>query len=128
MPRPASRLHGKGPTALGRICSCGRLARPPLPLPPLYPTWRSRYPRGETMLLAFFDILQLLLTVLTWIIIIQAILSWLVDFNVINTYNDLVRSLLNALDRSNEQPYRPIRHIPPDLGGIDLTPPVVGRT
>src|SRR3546814_4154694 len=77
MPRPASRLHGKGPTALGRICSCGRLARPPLPLPPLYPTWRSRYPRGETMLLAFFDILQLLLTVLTWIIIIQTILSWL---------------------------------------------------
>src|SRR3546814_2697597 len=54
----------------------------------------SRYPRGETMLLAFFDILQLLLTVLTWIIIIQAILSWLVAFNVINTYNDFVRSLL----------------------------------
>src|SRR3546814_16404018 len=75
MPRPASRLHGKGPTALGRLCFCGRLARPPLPLPPLYPTWRSRYPRGETMLLAFFDILQLLLPVLPWLIIIQAILS-----------------------------------------------------
>src|SRR3546814_870099 len=85
----------------------------------------SRYPRGETMLLAFFDILQLLLTVLTWIIIIQAILSWLVAFNVINTYNDFVRSLLNALDRITEPLYRPIRRILPDFGGIDFSPLVV---
>src|SRR3546814_2315207 len=74
------------------------------------------------MLLAFFDILQLLLTVLTWIIIIQAILSWLVAFNVINTYNDFVRSLLNALDRITEPLYRPIRRILPDFGGIDFSP------
>ncbi|HEY9554052.1 YggT family protein [Allosphingosinicella sp.] len=77
------------------------------------------------MLLAFFDILQLLLTVLTWIIIIQAILSWLVAFNVINTYNDFVRSLLNALDRITEPLYRPIRRILPDFGGIDFSPLVV---
>ncbi|PWG02810.1 YggT family protein [Sphingosinicella humi] len=77
------------------------------------------------MLLAFFDVLQLLLTVLTWIIIIQAILSWLVAFNVINTYNDFVRSLLNALDRITEPLYRPIRRILPDFGGIDFSPLVV---
>ena len=45
------------------------------------------------MLLALFDIVDLLLQVLMWIIIIQAILSWLVAFNVINTHNDFVRSL-----------------------------------
>ena len=77
------------------------------------------------MLLAFFDVLQLLLTVLTWIIIIQAILSWLVAFNVINTYNDFVRSLLNALDRITEPLYRPVRRILPDFGGIDFSPLVV---
>ena len=77
------------------------------------------------MLPAFFDVLQLLLTVLTWIIIIQAVLSWLVAFNVINTYNDFVRSLLNALDRITEPLYRPIRRILPDFGGIDFSPLVV---
>src|SRR3546814_13011949 len=77
------------------------------------------------MLLCFFEFLQLLLTLLTWIIIIQAILSWLVAFNVINTYNDFVRSLLNALDRITEPLYRPIRRILPDFGGIDFSPLVV---
>jgi YggT family protein len=97
----------------------------PLPLWRHSPTWRGRCLRGEIMLLAFFDVLQLLLTVLTWIIIIQAILSWLVAFNVINTYNDFVRSLLNALDKITEPLYRPIRRILPDFGGIDFSPLVV---
>ena len=43
------------------------------------------------MLLLFLQIADLLLGVLRWIIIIQAIMSWLVAFNVINTYNDLDR-------------------------------------
>ena len=77
------------------------------------------------MLLSLFQVLDLLLRVLTWIIIIQAILSWLVAFNVINTYNDFVRSLLSALDRITEPLYRPIRRILPDFGGIDFSPLVV---
>jgi YggT family protein len=81
--------------------------------------------RGVRMLASLFIILDLLLKVLTWIIIIQAILSWLVAFNVINTYNDLVRSLLNALDRITEPLYRPVRRILPDFGGIDFSPLVV---
>ena len=70
-------------------------------------------------------IIDFLLNILAWIIIIQAILSWLVAFNVINTYNDFVRSLLNALDRITEPLYRPIRRILPDFGGIDFSPLVV---
>src|SRR3712207_6688005 len=74
------------------------------------------------MLLAIFGVFDLLLRVLSYIIIAQAIISWLVAFNVINTYNDFVRSFLNALDRITEPLYRPIRRILPDFGGIDFSP------
>jgi len=77
------------------------------------------------MLLAIFGVFDLLLRVLSYIIIAQAIISWLVAFNVINTYNDFVRSFLNALDRITEPLYRPIRRILPDFGGIDFSPIVV---
>ena len=77
------------------------------------------------MLLAVFQILDMLLWLVTIIIIGQAILSWLVAFNVINTYNEFVRSLLHALDRITEPLYRPIRRILPDFGGIDFSPLVV---
>ena len=76
-------------------------------------------------MLAVFQILDLLLRVLMWIIIIQAVLSWLIAFNVINTSNDGVRRFLMALDRLTEPVYRPIRRIMPDFGGIDLSPMVV---
>jgi YggT family protein len=78
--------------------------------------------RGKFMLLALFGIANLLLDVLRWIIIIQAILSWLVAFNVINTHNDFMRTFLTALDRITEPLYRPIRRILPDFGGIDFSP------
>lgn len=76
-------------------------------------------------MLALLQIIDLLLSVLMWIIIIQAILSWLVAFNVINTYNDFVRQLLYALDRITEPLYRPVRKIMPDFGALDLSPMVV---
>ncbi len=76
-------------------------------------------------MLPLLQIIDLLLSVLMWIIIIQAILSWLVAFNVINTYNDFVRQLLYALDRITEPLYRPIRKIMPDFGALDLSPMVV---
>jgi YggT family protein len=76
-------------------------------------------------MLAIFQIIDLLLNILTWIIIIQAVLSWLVAFNVINTYNDFVRQLLYALDKITEPLYRPIRKVMPDFGALDLSPLVV---
>ncbi len=77
------------------------------------------------MLLAIFQILSMLLWLLSIIIIAQAVLSWLVAFNVINTHNDFVRSLLYALDRMTAPLYRPIRKLLPDFGGIDFSPIVV---
>ena len=77
------------------------------------------------MINALFDIAHLLLQVLMWIIIIQAILSWLVVFNVVNTRNDFVRGFFNALERITAPLYRPIRRFLPDFGGIDFSPIVV---
>lgn len=77
------------------------------------------------MLIALFQIADMLLKVLTWIIIIQAVLSWLVAFNVMNTHSDFVRSVLYALDRLTQPLYRPIRRILPDFGGLDFSPLVV---
>ena len=77
------------------------------------------------MLLAVFQIIDMLLWLLTIIIIVQAILSWLVAFNVINTHNDFVRQVLYALDRLTDPLYRQIRRILPEFGGIDFSPMVV---
>ena len=67
----------------------------------------------------------LLLDVLKWIVIVQAIFSWLVAFNVINLQNRFVRQVLQGLERILEPVYRPIRRILPDFGGIDMSPMVV---
>ena len=70
-------------------------------------------------------IISFLLDLLRWVIVIQVILSWLVAFNVINTYNQFVRSVLQALDTITEPIYRPIRRMLPDFGALDLSPLVV---
>jgi YggT family protein len=85
----------------------------------------QRRPRGSVLVLVLLQILDLLLRLVTYVIIAQAILSWLVAFNVINTTNEFVRSILVALDRMTEPLYRPIRRILPDFGALDLSPMVV---
>ena len=77
------------------------------------------------MLIALVDIANLLLTILTWIIIIQVLLSWLLVFNVLNIHSGGVRNFIVALDRLTAPIYRPIRRILPDFGGIDFSPLVV---
>lgn len=76
-------------------------------------------------MLSIYQILQLLLQVLFYIIMVQAIASWLIAFNVINTHSDFVRQFLYALDRITAPIYRPIRRIMPDFGGLDFSPMVV---
>jgi YggT family protein len=71
------------------------------------------------------QIVQLLLTVFTFIIVAQAILSWLLAFNVINTHNEIVRTLWNGLQAITEPVYRPVRRILPDFGALDISPLVV---
>ncbi len=71
------------------------------------------------------QILQMLLNVVWWIIVVQAILSWLIAFNVINTGSDLVNLVWNALKQLTDPIYRPIRKVLPDFGALDLSPIVV---
>ena len=77
------------------------------------------------MVPALVDIADLLLSVLTWIIIIQVILSWLLAFNVLNVSSGGVRAFVLALDRITAPLYRPIRRMLPDFGGIDFSPLVI---
>ncbi len=77
------------------------------------------------MLIALFNIIDMVLGIAVWVIIGQAILSWLVAFNVVNTSSPFVRSLLEGLDRITAPLYRPIRRILPDFGGIDFSPLVL---
>jgi YggT family protein len=67
----------------------------------------------------------MLIKIALWIIIIQAVLSWLIAFDVVNRHSGFVSQLWNGLNRLTDPIYRPIRRIMPDLGGIDLTPLVV---
>jgi YggT family protein len=77
------------------------------------------------MLLALVEIAKLLLSILTWIIIGQVILSWLLAFNVLNVGSGGVRAFIVALDRLTAPLYRPIRRLLPDFGGIDFSPLVI---
>ena len=76
-------------------------------------------------MIALLRIVEVLLNIVWWIIVVQAILSWLLAFNVINQSNDFVRSVWYALQRMTEPLYRPIRRVLPDFGALDLSPLVV---
>jgi YggT family protein len=77
------------------------------------------------MLIALVDIADMLLSIVTWIIIAQVILSWLFVFNILNTSSQGVRTIAVAIDRLTAPLYRPIRRLLPDFGGIDFSPLVV---
>ncbi len=77
------------------------------------------------MVALLFNIIEILLDVVWWIIVVQVILSILISFNVINTYNDFVRALWQGLERLTEPLYRPIRRILPDARPLDLAPMAV---
>ncbi len=77
------------------------------------------------MVNALIQIAQYLLWILTWVIIIQVILSWLLAFNVLNTSSNGVRTFAVAIDRLTAPLYRPIRRMLPDFGGIDFSPLVI---
>jgi YggT family protein len=77
------------------------------------------------MLIALVDIANLLLSILSWIIIGQVILSWLLAFNVLNTSSGGVRAFAIAIDRVTAPLYRPVRRLLPDFGGMDFSPLVI---
>ena len=57
-----------------------------------------------------------------WIIIIGAIMSWLVAFNIINTTNQFVYMVIDFIYRITEPALRPIRRVIPNFGSVDISP------
>lgn len=70
-------------------------------------------------------VLHLAISFYIWLVIGAAIMSWLVAFNVLNTYNRLVYTINDFLYRITEPALRPIRRFLPTLGGIDISPVVL---
>ena len=65
------------------------------------------------------------LEIYKWIVIAAVIVSWLTAFNVINQYNNFVRTVLRILIALTEPVFRPIRRLIPPVGGLDLSPIIV---
>ncbi len=72
-----------------------------------------------------FFILSALIELLTWAIIINAVLSWLVAFDVINLRNRFVYNIARALEAVTAPVMRPVQRIMPPLGGVDISPIIV---
>ncbi len=74
------------------------------------------------LILFVFFILGSLLNLLKWAVIISAIISWLVAFDVINLRNRAVYSISRFLDAVTAPLLAPLRRVIPPLGGVDITP------
>ena len=74
---------------------------------------------------AVISLIDAILQIYTWIVIVYVIMTWLVQFNVMNTRNRFVAMAGNTLHRLTEPVLRPIRKIMPNLGGLDISPVVL---
>lgn len=74
---------------------------------------------------SIFQILMLLLSVARFFVFAHVIMSWLINFQVLNTRQPLVAQIWYGLNRVLEPVYRPIRNMLPNLGGVDLSPIVL---
>ncbi|MGE0723318.1 MAG: YggT family protein [Alphaproteobacteria bacterium] len=68
------------------------------------------------------NLISTVITLYIWVLIASAIMSWLIAFNVVNTYNRVVAMIAETLYRLTEPALRPIRRVLPNLGGIDISP------
>ena len=72
-----------------------------------------------------FQAIMLILNVVWFVMIAHIIMSWLINFQVLNLRQPLVYQLWDGLNRMLEPLYGPIRRILPNTGGLDLAPLVV---
>ena len=71
---------------------------------------------------SIFILLDSIITIYLWVIIINALLSWLVAFNVLNTQNRFVFSVLNTTYKLTDPVLNKIRKFIPIFGSIDISP------
>jgi YggT family protein len=73
----------------------------------------------------FIWLIETLIDLITWVVIISAIMSWLVAFGVVNMRNQFIRMVVETLYRLTEPLLRPIRRFLPNLGGVDISPVIL---
>src|SRR5689334_7940138 len=71
---------------------------------------------------ALFWLVDTLIDIYIWLLIAQAVLSWLLAFGVVNRFNRGVAVIGDFLYRVTEPALRPIRAFLPNFGGIDISP------
>ncbi len=76
-------------------------------------------------MLSLFQILMLILDIAWFFIVAHVIMSWLINFQVLNLHQQLVAQIWYGLNRILEPIYGPIRRILPPMSGIDLAPLIV---
>jgi YggT family protein len=69
-----------------------------------------------------FYVLGGLLSLVTLLILVSVVLSWLIAFDIINTRNPTVYNIVRALDGFSRPILRPFQRIIPPLGGVDISP------
>ena len=74
---------------------------------------------------SLFDILMMILNLAVYIILAHVLMSWLINFQVLNIRQPLVAQIWYGLHRLLEPVYGPIRRMMPAMGGLDLTPLIV---
>ena len=74
---------------------------------------------------SIFILLDSIITIYLWIIIVNAILSWLVAFNILNTQNRFVFAVLDATHKMTDPALNKIRSFIPTFGSIDISPVVL---
>lgn len=73
-------------------------------------------------MIAIYQTLQLILSVVYTVMIVHIIMSWLISFKVLNLHQPIVAQIWQGLTKLLEPIYRPIRRFMPDTHPLDLAP------
>jgi YggT family protein len=79
----------------------------------------------ERLMTSLYQILMLILNVAIFLVLAHFIMSWLINFQVLNIRQPLVAQVWHGLNRLLEPFYGTVRRILPPMGGLDLAPLVV---
>ena len=71
---------------------------------------------------AIFQLLDSLISLYLWCLFIFVILSWLINFGIVNTQNRFIYLVMDFLYKITEPALRPIQRFVPNFGGIDISP------
>ena len=76
-------------------------------------------------MLSVLDLFDKIVYLYIWVLIINAVISWIIAFNILNTSNRLVYSILEVSYKLTAPPLNFIRRFLPNLGPIDISPVIL---